>query len=79
MAKTRKQIRAAEEILEARGAISSVTPAMLGQGKKKGGGAQCQKARLEALNRVRSCAVITVTRAAERLAVFRNGLGQRHG
>ena len=59
LAKTRKDTRAAEEIHEARCAMKSYDPAMLGQGKKKGGGAQCQKARLEALNRVRSCAVLS--------------------
>ena len=36
--------------------MKSFSPAMLGQGQKKGGGAQYQKARQEALNRVRSCA-----------------------
>ena len=36
--------------------MKTFTPVMLGQGQKKGGGAQYQKARQEALNRVRSCA-----------------------
>jgi hypothetical protein len=56
LAKTRKETRAAEEILQTRAAMKSFTPAMLGQGQKKGGGAQYQKARQEALDRVRSCA-----------------------
>ena len=56
MAQTRKETRAAEEILQARGAIKSFSPAMLGQGQKKGGSAQYQKARQEALNRVQKCA-----------------------
>ena len=59
MAQTRKETRAAEEILEARGAIKSFSPAMLGQGQKKGGSGQYQKARQEALNRVRSCATLS--------------------
>ena len=54
------QTRAAEEILETRAAMKTFTPAMLGQGQKKGGSAQYQKARQEALNRVRSCARLSL-------------------
>ena len=39
--------------------MKSFSPAMLGQGQKKGGGQQYQKARQEALNRVRSCATLS--------------------
>ena len=59
LAQTRKDTRAAEEVLEARKAIKSFTKAMFGQGQKKGGSAQYQKARQEALNRVRSCAKLS--------------------
>ena len=39
--------------------MKTFTPVMLGQGQKKGGSAQYQKARQEALNRVRSCATLS--------------------
>ena len=40
--------------------MKTSTPVMLGQGQKKGGSAQYQKARQEALNRVRSCARLSL-------------------
>ena len=57
--KARKEIREANKLMTARFAVKSYSLAAQGQGKKKGGTAQNQKARLEALDRVRSSAQLS--------------------
>ena len=50
--KARKRLRANEALGEARKFAKSFSAAALGQGKKKGGGNQCAKARAEVLDRL---------------------------
>ena len=57
--KARRDNRQAEAVAAARESIKSFSPLMLGQGKKKGGGPQFQKARFEVLERVRSLATLS--------------------
>ena len=54
LAKVRKVNREESMVMEARGAVKSYSPEMFGHGKRKGGGAQYQKVRLQALDRVRA-------------------------
>ena len=57
--KKRKELREADAVVAARKAIKSYSLATLGEGKKKGGGQQFQKARSEALERIRSVAQLS--------------------
>ena len=57
--KARKEVREAEAVVAAREAMKSFSTAMLGQGKKKGGGEKHQKARQAVMNRVRAIAEIS--------------------
>ena len=58
--KARKDIRDAEAVATAREGVKAFSPAMLGQGKKNGGGEQYRKARHEAMNRVRAIAALSL-------------------
>jgi len=57
--KARKDLREVDAVVTAKEAVKSYSILALGQGKKKGGGAQFQKARFEVLERVRSVAVLS--------------------
>ena len=63
--KTRKESRAAEAAAKAKEAVKSFSVDGLGQGKKKGGGEKSQKARLEAMDRVRDIAALSRDQKAD--------------
>ena len=62
---TRAKVREAEAAVAAKEQFKKYTEEMLGHGKNKGGGAQCHRARMEVMNRLRKVADLSPEQTAD--------------